>query len=528
MPTLKQQSLSSKMNSPQQDLISDRIRLAFLTCCMLASNLITNANCFAQTANDYFGIQVVDKQTGRGVPLVRLRTTGAIDLWSDSNGWIAFNEPGLMDTSVYFSVESPGYSYPADGFGYRGVQLQTTPGKTAKIELNRDQLAQRLYRITGQGIYRDSQLLNQPYPTEVQQLSAGVIGQDSVQMVRFKDKLYWLWGDTILPNYPLGNFHTTAAITDSEQLKKLDPSRSLDFQYIVGNNGFPKKMLSVQDPGVVWLFGLIDVTDSDRDEYLVAHYSRHLELGKTVEHGIAVWDESKQQFEKRTTFDLSNKWRFPRGQAVRVQQEDDDYIYFTESFATVRVRAHLEYILDPDHYQSLAWDSDKQAYIWQKQRPPTTQKEEAVLLASGSMPASHARHQLRDIANDNPVEIHRSSIYWNAYRRKWIMIGCQLDERNKPSHLGEIWYSEASAVDGPWYKVVKVATHPSYTFYNPRHHQLLDRENGQIIYFEGTYTHQFSGNESQTPRYDYNQLLYRLDLSQLPDAEQFETVLFKR
>ncbi len=510
------------MKSLHQHTLSHRFRLVFFTCCMVTTNLLTISRLIAQATNDYFGIQVVDRQTGRGVPLVRLQTTGAIDAWSDSNGWIAFNEPGLMDTSVYFSVESAGYTYPADGFGYRGVRLQTTPGKTAKIELDRTQLAERLYRITGQGIYRDSQLLNQPYPTQVQQLSAGVIGQDSVQMVAFKGKLIWLWGDTNLPNYPLGNFHTTVAVTNPEQLKNLDPSRSLGFQYIVGNDGFPKKMLPSEDPGVVWLFGLIDVADFDRNEYLVAHYSRHLKLGKMVEHGMAVWDESKQQFEKRKTFDLSNKWQFPRGQAVRVQQEDDDYVYFTESFATVRVRAQLDCLLDPDQYQALTWDSDKQTYMWQKQRPPTTQKEEAALLATGSMPTSQARYQLRDITTEKPVQIHRSSIYWNAYRKKWIMIGCQIDEKNKPSHLGEIWYTEALAVDGPWYKAVKVATHPGYTFYNPRHHQMLDGENGQIIYFEGTYTHQFSGNQHQVPRYDYNQLLYRLDLSRLPAAQNFE------
>ena len=32
------------------------------------------------------------------------------------------------------------------------------------------------------------------------------------------------------------------------------------------------------------------------------------------------------------------------------------------------------------------------------------------------------------------------------------------------------------------------------------------------LYFEGTYTHTFSGNEHRTPRYDYNQIMYRLDL----------------
>jgi hypothetical protein len=44
------------------------------------------------------------------------------------------------------------------------------------------------------------------------------------------------------------------------------------------------------------------------------------------------------------------------------------------------------------------------------------------------------------------------------------------------------------------------------------HHDFLDREGGRVIHFEGTYTHEFSGNPDKTPRYNYNQILYRLDL----------------
>ena len=36
---------------------------------------------------------------------------------------------------------------------------------------------------------------------------------------------------------------------------------------------------------------------------------------------------------------------------------------------------------------------------------------------------------------------------------------------------------------------------------------------GRIIYFEGTYTNTFSGNPQPTPRYEYNQMMYRLDLA---------------
>jgi hypothetical protein len=41
---------------------------------------------------------------------------------------------------------------------------------------------------------------------------------------------------------------------------------------------------------------------------------------------------------------------------------------------------------------------------------------------------------------------------------------------------------------------------------------MFDRDGGRCVYFEGTYTHTFSGNPDATPRYDYNQVLYKLDL----------------
>jgi hypothetical protein len=81
------------------------------------------------------------------------------------------------------------------------------------------------------------------------------------------------------------------------------------------------------------------------------------------------------------------------------------------------------------------------------------------------------------------------------------------------SNLGEVWYSDAENPIGPWVGVRKIATHPHYSFYNPLQHPEFDQEGGRIIYFEGTYTNSFSGNPEATPRYDYNQLMYRLDLS---------------
>jgi len=83
----------------------------------------------------------------------------------------------------------------------------------------------------------------------------------------------------------------------------------------------------------------------------------------------------------------------------------------------------------------------------------------------------------------------------------------------RSSFLGEVWYSESEQLEGPWREAKKVVTHDKYSFYNPKQHPEFSQYKGRYIFFEGTYTNSFSGNTEATPRYDYNQIMYRLDLS---------------
>ena len=41
----------------------------------------------------------------------------------------------------------------------------------------------------------------------------------------------------------------------------------------------------------------------------------------------------------------------------------------------------------------------------------------------------------------------------------------------------------------------------------------FDRDRGRTIYLEGSYVNTFSGNPHATPYYEYNQIMYRLDLA---------------
>jgi hypothetical protein len=96
-----------------------------------------------------------------------------------------------------------------------------------------------------------------------------------------------------------------------------------------------------------------------------------------------------------------------------------------------------------------------------------------------------------------------SSIAWNPYRKKWIMLA---------EKTGTVFYSESDEPIGPWRWAKKILSHQAYNFYNVVQHPFFDQEGGRIIYFEGTYTSSFSDAKQDTPRYNYNQIMYRLRL----------------
>ncbi len=111
---------------------------------------------------------------------------------------------------------------------------------------------------------------------------------------------------------------------------------------------------------------------------------------------------------------------------------------------------------------------------------------------------------------NRPVKPHSGSIAWNAFRKRWVALF--MEAFGKPSTFGEIWYAESDSPTGPWGKAVKVLTHENYTFYNPRLHPEFTPAESPVLLFEGTYTAEFADHAHPTPRYNYNQMLYRLDL----------------
>lgn len=476
---------------------------------------------------DYFTIRVVDEETGRGVPMVGLQTTSKVTYYTDSNGYVAFYEPGLMDKEVWFGVSSWGYTFPEDFLGFAGEKLKTTPGTEKVLKVKRVNVAERLYRSTGQGIYRDTLLLGKKSPIAAGAITDSVTGQDTAYATEYRGKLFWLWGDTNRLQYPLGNFYVTAARVKLPKDGGMDPSVGVEFDYFKNpETGFTKEMCRISDESnPIWLDSLLVVKDEKGEDRLMAHYVRAKADLSIVERGLVIYNDEKEVFERLKVVPLEDG-RVGLNHQFRAVSGGKEYFYGVLSYPCIRVPATMKDVSDPESYEVFTClptgkgtdverdAAGKAVWKWRKGVQPMDRRTLLELLKSGALKREENPFDLTDVETGKPVNMHNSSVYWNEYRKKWILIG---GEYEGASPLGEIWYAEANAPEGPWKAARKIASHAkkneNMDLYNPVMHPYFNQKGGQVIYFEGTFTNSFSGTKHQIPLYEYNQLMYRLDLA---------------
>ncbi|HXG48515.1 MAG TPA: hypothetical protein VNO52_12875 [Methylomirabilota bacterium] len=466
--------------------------------------------------NDFFRITVVDQETGRGVPLIELRTVNHISCWTDNAGVIAFLEPGLMGEDVYFHVGGHGYEHPADGFGNRGVKLNPVAGGAAVIRVRRLNVAERLYRVTGQGLYRDSLLVNAPVPLRQPALNGQVMGQDTVVATPYRGRLYWFWGDTERVSYPLGQFGVSGATSELPGRGGLDPAVGIDLRYFVDASGFSKPMCPDFGPGLHWIEGVMTLPDDTGRERLVARVASQKELGPAHAWHLAVFNDEKEVFESRVRWDLRES--HDSSHPFRAVVDGVEYFYLYPNY---RVRAEWRRLADLGSYEAFTCvagagrlagrdtrlDRDatgRPLYAWKAGADRLHPGRVRELIDAGVLRPEESWLHLHDVTTGRPVPAGRGSVCWNDFRRRWVML--------VSSAAGEVWFSEADTPTGPWLFARRVVAHDDYNFYNPTQHPFFDQEGGRLIYFEGTYTASFSRAKARTPRYDYNQILYRLAL----------------
>lgn len=472
-----------------------------------------------------FRVQVVDDSTGRGVPLVVLETVNHIRWYTDSQGIAAIDESGVFGLEVFFLVASHGYEYPADGFGNRGAKLTPSPGGNAVLKIHRVNIAERLYRLTGAGIYRDSKLTRTPVPIREPILNGQVFGCDGTMTVHWRGKIHWFFGDTSRPAYPLGNFHVTGATSLLPADGGLEPAVGVDLEFFTGDDGFVRPMAKMPGEGATWISGLTVVPDDTGRERLFAGYVKVAPGFVVGEHGLAEFDDASGVFRGVAEFGR-NPAAEPIGHPIRLRDGGTEYVYFGTTVPCIRAPARAEALARLESYEAFtclrpgsrldAPEIDRGPdgavrHAWKRNTPAVDPRDQAKWIEKRLLADHEGLFQFRDRDSDRPIVAHFGSVYWNDYRTRFVAIF--VEAGGESSHLGEVWYSEGDSPLGPWTYAVKIVTHDRYTFYNPKQHPLFAEHGGRVIYFDGTYSNEFSGNPVQTPRYDYNPMMYRLDLA---------------
>jgi len=432
---------------------------------------------FAVAAIEPCRIEVVEKGSGWPVPLVILRTTHNVRFVSDNAGVIAFDLPELMGRETWFEVRGQGYERPKDGFGNRGVRLTPQPGETLRVEVERKIIARRLGRSTGGGLFAESQKCGQ----DLDWRESGILGCDSVQNAVHRGKLFWAWGDTIVPRYPMGIFDMTSAATAVQPLATFEPPLRLKLDYFTDAKGMPRGVAPMPGSGPTWVSGYVSLPDKSGTPRLVGSYAKIKPPMEAYECGLCVWNDERQVFEPHRVLWTKSKSKpkeplMPKGQPVFWKdRQGKEWVVFGNPLPTLRFPATFEGWQDPAQWKAL--------------KP---------------------QRALKSAEDGAEVRPHSGHIAWNPWRKRWVTVFLQLF--GKPSAFGELWYAEADAPTGPWGNAVKVLSHDNYTFYNPRLHPEFTPPGSPILIFEGTYTAEFADRPCRTARYNYNQVLYRLDL----------------
>ena len=394
----------------------------------------------------YFVIKVIDQQTLRGIPLVKLRFVNEVVYWTDSAGIAAIDEPSLRGRVAFLEIRSDGYEYPRDRFfDQPGMTVRIVPGRTRQIQMQRTMIAERLSRLTGEGLYRDSILAGLRVPMREPLLNGQVMGQDTVSAALYRGKIFWIWGDTFAPAYV--NFNVTAAVSELDD----DPARVINYRYFTDRQGRVKPMLLLAHPGLVWIEGLIPLKDANGNERLVATYTRQNGLTFPDECGLALFDDDAQQFKPWIEMPCT------KSHVSSHPFLHDGYWYL---YPSLRVKNDWNAI--QDHKQ---WETRS------VQLPPNAKRA--------------------------------SCVVWNNFRQRWVLL---------LEATGKVFYAEAQQPEGPYGEAIEIIRHDHYNFYNVVTHAFFNQDGGRTIFIEGTYTDAFSDAKEKTPRYNYNQLLYRLRL----------------
>lgn len=188
----------------------------------------------------------------------------------------------------------------------------------------------------------------------------------------------------------------------------------------------------------------------------------------------------------------------------------------------LRVNARAESLLDPKSYEVfsafgeargstlLRSDAETLDYAFRADARATNPDS----VAKAGLPAAQSLEgHLADLLTGAAIRAADGAQTFSSARQRYVRIFQQLGGIS--SNAGEIWYAEADTPLGPWVYAQKIVTHDRYSFYAPWLHPAFEQTDARFLYFEGSYTTALAGSGvTPTPRYERNQVLYRLDLEE--------------
>jgi hypothetical protein len=430
-----------------------------------------------------YRIHAKDSVTGRGIPRVTFATMDASAFVTDSLGNAAVDVSGRENLRVFFSAATDGYYAEADDYGFRGLTVVLTPGGSANISLVRTQKAERLYRLTGFGVYADSVALGISAPTSRPILNAGVVGQDSVLSVQYGERAFWFWGDTNKLGSPLGNFFSTGATSCLlSNASCMHPDAGVDLEYFSeaaggGQDEFVRPMAAIDPPGLpTWLGSVAVVADSSAASgvAMTASFVKPDHSMNPTRVGLLLWDDAHRNFSEAADWPLgrngsgmasaagccghavtnrsSNTAGRPPTTTVTMfdtVQGGREYVVFagrgTWPLSVQRCQADVASLKSIDQYESftpllpgstpaaprIARDQASGELLWAWRGAPALGQElEEALVQRGLLRPSEVRQAVFD-QDGRTLAVSGGSVHWNAYRRKFIAVfGARPNERD--------------------------------------------------------------------------------------------------
>lgn len=256
-----------------ESVLKVRGLLSWIIVCGLVMLLVSGNAWGATNQSQFMKIKVVDQRTGRGIPLVQVRTNhpGGVSFFTDSQGIAAVREPGLMGEEVKLEIRSPGYVHNRVGSSTHKLRLKLAAGESRLVEMKRNfevgtdpgfsdvvldrNIAERLYRLTGSGIYRESWLVGEAAPIDDPLLNANVVTQGGANNAVFRDRLFWFFGPEGAP--PGADFRHQLSGATSNLWQGLDPTVGVNLEYFENSEGSSRSVFPTSGGETVTLNSLL-------------------------------------------------------------------------------------------------------------------------------------------------------------------------------------------------------------------------------------------------------------------------------